>query len=293
MKKISKLLYPLLFIIAAAFYLLGSLAPKQTDIPDGSFEAHFIDVGQADATLIICNNETMLIDGGNVGDSDLIYTYLRDRGIEHLDYVICTHAHEDHAGGLAGALHAATASHIYSPVTDYDSKAFRNFVKAANEQGLSLVRPAAGSVFTLGGAEIYILGPVKDYAETNDTSIVVKAVYGDTSFLFTGDMERTAELDLIDSGVDLSADVLKVGHHGSSTSSSYVFLYEVMPEYAVISCGKNNSYGHPHEEVLSRFRDADTRLYRTDMQGTIVCRSDGNTVEFTCERNAEADTNPR
>ena len=295
MKKLPKILSPIVLIICAALFffsseLLDSGNPSISD--DSSFEVYYIDVGQADSTLIICDGETLLIDGGNVGDSDLIYTFLKNKGISHLDYVVCTHAHEDHVGGLSGALHAATASHVYSPVTEYDSKAFQNFVKVVNKQGLSLTLPPAGTVFSLGSAEISILGPLKEYSETNNTSIVIKATHGDISFLFTGDMERVAEMDLIEAGIDLSADVLKVGHHGSSTSSSYAFIYEVMPKYGIISCGKNNSYGHPHEEVLSRFRDSETKLFRTDLQGTIVCRSDGKSLEFTVERNAEIETNP-
>lgn len=260
---------------------------------DGDFMVYFIDVGQADAALVICDGETMLIDGGNAGDSDLIYTFLRDRDITYLDYVVCSHAHEDHVGGLSGALSAATAGTVFCPVDSYDSRAFENFKKAVSKQGLELTSPEAGSTFALGGAEVLILGPLFEYDDTNNTSIVLKITYGNTSFLFTGDMEREAELDLIDEyGSGLSADVLKTGHHGSTTSSSYVFLYEVSPAYAVISCGKNNSYGHPHDDVLSRFRDADVTLYRTDIQGTITCTSDGTNIYFETERNSSAVTNP-
>jgi len=295
MKKQSKILYLITLVACFVFFLFSSELSDfdSSAVPENSsFEVYYIDVGQADSTLIICDGETMLIDGGNAGDSDLIYTFLKNKGISHLDYVVCTHAHEDHVGGLSGALHAATASQVYSPVTEYDSKAFRNFVKTVDEQGLSITLPVAGTVFSLGSAEISILGPIKEYSETNNTSIVIKATHGDMSFLFTGDMERVAEMDLIESGIDLNADVLKVGHHGSSTSSSYAFIYEVMPKYGIISCGKNNPYGHPHDEVLSRFRDSETKLYRTDLQGTIICRSDGKTLEFTVERNAEIKTNP-
>ena len=122
------------------------------------------------------------------------------------------------------------------------------------------------------------IGPVEEYSDTNDNSLVLRLTYGDKSFLFTGDMEREAENDLLDSGVKLSSDVLKVGHHGSSTSTSYRFLYEVSPEIAVISCGEDNSYGHPHEEVLSRLSDADVTVYRTDLDGSVVLFCDGMKV---------------
>lgn len=257
-----------------------------------SFFVHFIDVGQADAALILCSGKTMLIDGGNKDDSNLIYAYLQKLNITHLDYVVCTHAHEDHVGGLAGALTAATVGTVFAPVTDYDSKAFRDFAQKTAERGREITVPKAGDVFNLGDSTVTVLGPRKSYSDTNNTSIVLRVVYGGTSFLFTGDMESDAEIDLLESGVMLRSTVLKVGHHGSSTSTSYRFLREVAPKYAVISVGKDNQYDHPNEEVLSRLRDADVILYRTDMQGDVVCVSDGTTVSFVMAMNADAQTNP-
>ena len=253
-------------------------------IPGGSFQIHFIDVGQADAALVICDGKTMLIDGGNKEDSNLIYSYLKKQNISYLDYVVCTHAHEDHVGGLSGALTAADAGVVFSPVTQYDSNAFSDFVKKANDRGRKLTVPSAGDRFTLGSATVTVLGPVKEYEETNDTSIVLRIVYGDTSFLFTGDMESTAEADLLESGATLKSTLLKVGHHGSSTSTSYRFLREVAPKYGVISVGTDNSYGHPTESVLSRLNDADVTLYRTDLCGDIICTSNGKTLSFQIKK---------
>lgn len=265
-----------------------------TPLPeDATFAVHFIDVGQADAALVICDGKTMLIDGGNAEDSSLIYTYLRDRQIKHLDYVVCTHAHEDHVGGLPGALSYATLGTAFAPVTSYSTKAFSNFVSKVSERGKTITVPEAGDRFSLGSAEVTVLGPLYDYEEPNDTSIVLRIVFGELSFLFTGDMESSAERDLIEAGVELRSTVLKVGHHGSNTSSSYRFLREVAPRYGVISVGTGNKYGHPHEEILSRYRDADVKLYRTDLQGDIICFSnDGRTLEFTVARNGDAVTNP-
>ena len=269
-------------------------APSASDVPSGSsFAVHFIDVGQADAALVLCDGKTMLIDGGNAEDSNLIYSYLQKHQITHLDYVVCTHAHEDHVGGLSGALTYATVGTAFSPVTEYDTNAFRNFVSRVEARGKTLTVPQAGECFALGSASVTVLGPVKEYEETNDTSIVLRIVYGELSFLFTGDMESAAEADLLDAGTNVSATVLKVGHHGSNTSSSYRFLRAVAPTYGVISVGTDNSYGHPHEEVLSRYRDADVTLYRTDLQGDIVCTStDGKTLTFTTAKNSDAVTNP-
>lgn len=265
--------------------LTGCQSPSgqlsQPPVADGSLlSVHYIDVGQADATLLICGDDTMLIDGGNVDDSSLVVSYLGQQGVEHLDYMLCTHAHEDHVGGLSGPLNTCTVEHVYSPVTEYSSNAFNNFVKYTKAQGKEVEQPTVGDSFSLGDAIVTILGPVKDYTDTNNTSIVLRVDFGETAFLFTGDQERTAEADLLESGADLDATVLKVGHHGSSTSTSYPFLRAVMPTYAVIPVGTGNSYGHPSDDVLSRLRDADVTVYRTDLQGTVVATSDGKTVSF-------------
>lgn len=264
----------------------------ESTVQDGTgLEVHFIDVGQADSALILCDGASMLIDGGNAEDSDLLYTYLKNLSVDYLDYVVCTHAHEDHVGGLAGALNYATAGTALCPVTDYDSRAFESFVSCLNRQGVSITVPEAGDSFQLGGATVDVLGPVRpDAEEQNNTSIVLRVVYGDTSFLFTGDAEREEEQDILDAGYTLDSSVLKVGHHGSANSTTYPFLREVMPEYAVISVGAGNSYGHPTEEALSRLRDAGATVFRTDMQGDIICRSDGKSVRFSVSRNADADT---
>lgn len=258
--------------------------------PEGStFSIHFIDVGQADSALVECDGHYMLIDGGNKEDSSRIYSILKNQSIPKLDIIVGTHAHEDHIGGLPGALNYASADLTLCPVTSYDSDAFNDFVKYADKNGGGITVPAVGDEYALGSASVKILG-VNGGDDVNDTSIVLKIQYGATSFLFTGDAEREAEQAILNSGADLSATVLKVGHHGSDSSTTYPFLREIMPKYAVISVGAGNSYGHPSENTLSRLRDADATTYRTDMQGDIVCTSDGETVSFSTERNQDADT---
>ncbi len=262
-------------------------------LPENStFEVHYIDVGQGDSSLILCDGEAMLIDGGEADQSSKIYAYLENQGVDYLDYIVATHAHSDHIGGLSGALNYALVGTALCPVTSYDSKTFNSFEKYLGKQGVTITVPEPGDTFNLGSALVEIMGPQRNYDDPNNTSIVQKITYGATSFLFTGDAERTAEADILDVGYDLSATVLKVGHHGSDSSTSYPFLREIMPDYAVIQVGKGNSYGHPAEDTLSRLRDAGVKVYRNDLQGTIICTSDGTAVSFSTERNESIETNP-
>ena len=248
---------------------------------------HYLDVGQADCALLECDGEYILIDGGNIGDSNLVVSYLEKTGVEALKAVICTHAHEDHVGGLPGVLAVYPTEAVYAPTRTYASDCFDDFVYYTDQQGLSITIPEVGDTVCFGQAEAEVLGPVKSYAETNNTSLVMMVTYGESRFLFTGDMETDGEADLLDSGADLRADVLKVGHHGSETSTSYRFLYECAPEHAVISVGTDNKYGHPSNQVLSRLQDADTTIYRTDRLGTVIAHSDGSEVSVTWETDAQ------
>lgn len=250
----------------------------------GGFSVTFIDVGQALSVLVGCDGQYMLYDGGNVEDGSLVVSYLQSRGVDRLEYVFCSHAHEDHVGGLAAVMAAVPAGQVYAPVTENDTQCFEDFVKYTQQQGLAIVVPAAGSVWQLGSAVIRMLGPVASYDDTNDTSLVLRIDYGETSFLLTGDMEQDAEDDLVASGAPLDVDVLQVGHHGSETSTGYVFLNAVLPEIGVISVGEGNSYGHPHEAALSRLRDAGVDVWRTDLSGTITITSDGADYAVASER---------
>ncbi len=248
---------------------------------DSSFEIHFIDVGQADSALIICDGHVMMIDGGNTDASSTIYTYLTKLGISYIDVMVATHSDADHVGGLPAALTKAETGVVYCPVTERDTSAFRNFKNKATARGLQLTVPDIPTEFNLGSARVRMIAPLREYEDNNNNSIILRIVYGENSFLFVGDAEREAEYSVAETNETLKSDVLKVGHHGSNSSSTYLFLREVMPKYAVISCGRNNDYGHPHEPVLSRLKDCGAVVYRTDLSGDIICRSDGKEISFT------------
>ena len=278
-----------LFLILSLLLCGCAEAPQPTAAtvpPSGDgLMVHFVDVGQADCILIECGSEFAIIAGGNKDDGQLVVSYLEQQGVQELSAVICTHAHEDHVGGLPSVLSVYPTAAVYAPTRTYSSNIFDDFLYYTDQQRLEVTIPAPGDTLTVGDAVLTVLGPVQSYAETNDTSIVVRLDYGDTSFLFTGDMEVAAENDMLDywSGNSdvFHVDVLKVGHHGSDTSTGYRFLYEVDPTYGVIPVGKDNSYGHPHAEPLSRLRDAGVTLLRTDELGHILAVSDGKEITFT------------
>ena len=268
-------------------------APKNDiDYSEHSFAIHYIDVGQGDAALVVCDDKTMLIDGGKPSASSIIYTYLKNLNIDYLDCIVASHADDDHIGGLSAPLAKMNVGNVIAPETEADTRSYNSLKTKTEEQGLTIQHPKPGDSIDLGSSKIEFYGPITESeSDRNNGSIVMKIIYGDTSFLFTGDAEREEEQEILNAGYDLSTTVLKVGHHGSKNSTTYPFLREIMPQYAVISVG-DNSYGHPTEDTLSRLRDADVKVYRTDMQGDIIATSDGKTVTITTKKNADAETNP-
>lgn len=277
MKRIVALLLVLLLLTGCA------PAPAETTFAIGdTLTVHFIDVGQADCALLECGGMYALIDGGNTADGDAVVKYLEEQGVERLNLMVGTHPHEDHIGGLPAVLDAFDVVNVWSSELPFSNSIVSAFTVGTKKQGITMQFPQVGDTFYLGGATITMLGPVKSgYEDDNNLSLVLMVEYGDTRFLFTGDMESDAEHDLIESGADVKADVLKVGHHGSYSSTSYRFLREVAPTYAVISVGRNNDYGHPHDAPMSRLQDAEVIIYRTDRMFTVVATSDGKNITFT------------
>lgn len=263
-------------------------------IIDGNIEVHFIDVGQADSVLIKePSGKTMLIDAGNNGDRELIHTYLINQGIETVDVAIGTHPHEDHIGGLDTVINNFNIGKVYMPKVSHNSQTFEDVLVAIQNKGLKITTPTPGDEFYIGSAKCTILGPNNSsYSNFNNYSIVIKLEYGDTSFLFTGDTEIITENEILNKGYNLKADVLKVSHHGSDTSSSDKFIKAVAPKHAIISVGKGTQYGHPDNIVLERLRDHKINIYRTDEDGTIIVTSDGENITINKDASSIITTSP-
>lgn len=273
--------------LLALFLLLSLLlwgCSAWSDQPDGCLSVHFIDVGQADCMLLIAGDTTVLIDGGNTDTGSDVLRYLRRFGVEELDLVVNTHPHGDHLGGLPTVLGGIPAKTVWTSTLTYDSYNFDLFLKLAKQKNATVTAPRPGATYSSDGLNITVLGPVGEkYVDLNDTSLVLMVEYGSKKFLFTGDMEALTEKQLVQKGTDLDADVLKVGHHGSYSSTCQAFLDQVTPEFGVVCCGRNNEYGHPHDSPMNRLKRDEVTLFRTDLMGDVVAVTDGRTLAFFLE----------
>lgn len=246
----------------------------------------YFDVGQGDSALVVCGGKTMLIDAGENGYEEELIMHIHSLGIKKLDYAVCTHFHTDHIGGMPEIIDEFAPDTVLMPAVKPelipDSYTYGALIESLGEYNADIINPVFGESFSLGKAEVITLGPVSDDAENhNDSSLILKIRYGRRSFLFTGDAEKDEELSVLEKGADVGADVLKVGHHGSSGSTCEEFLKKVSPAYCIISVGSGNDYGHPHKALENRLLEYTDKIYRTDICSDIHLECDGDRIKIT------------
>ncbi len=290
----------LILLAALALFINQFGVPQDTEPTQGTLqgnviEVHFIDVGQGDSILIEAGDSAMLIDAGENNKGTSVIDYLAAQNIKDLDYVIGTHPHSDHIGGLDTVLSTLPVDTLIMPKATHTTKTYEDVLDIIAEKGLTITKPVVGGEYRLGSASFVIIAPnSSSYEELNEYSIVIKLTHEDNSFLLTGDAGSLSEEEMLASGIDLSADLLKLGHHGSAYSSTERFLDAVTPTYAIACVGIDNEYGHPHPDTLSAIDTRNIMFYRTDKQGTVVFTSDGknisvNTQEYEITDNDLAD----
>ncbi len=281
-KKIISSIIGIIVVLLAGYFGIdltqGSKVPK-----DSQLMISYMDVGQGDAAYIKVNGNDILIDAGPRSNSKELLEQLKAKNIDNFELVIATHPHEDHIGGMVDVFKEYEVKAFYSPKIAHTTKTYENLVKAVKDEGLKTKELKSGMVIDLGeGAKFEVFTPQKsEYEELNDYSPIMKLSFGDTSYLFTGDAEKLAEEEaLAKYKTSLDSDVIKFGHHGSSSSSSNAFIEAVSPKYGIISCAKDNKYGHPHRETLDIIKKYNIKTFRTDTDGEIILTSDGKSINF-------------
>lgn len=255
---------------------------------EGTLTVTFLDVGQGNAVLVEQDGAYMLIDGGDREYSSFVVSYLKEQGVEELEYVIASHYDADHLNGVVGALHVFPCKLVLGPDDTADSRVYDSFLDVIAEEDVELVYPAVGDTYTLGDATFTVVCPnTYDASDGNDNSIGIRLVYGENSFLICGDAGIAVEEEMLKSGIVIASDVYLASHHGSDGSSSLEFMQAVSPENVVISAGNGNSYGHPTRTVLDNVKTVKAALYRTDLQGTLVATSDGSSLSWNVQSCAD------
>lgn len=276
------LIITILFAAAALYiYYLNADDTPTGSAPNATLDVLVIDVGQADSILVtMSTGEAMLIDAGDSSSKEAIFEELDERNISKIDFLVATHPHADHIGGMQSVIERYDVGMIYMPDMTSESKTYKSLKQTIDDKDIPVTEAYAGEQFSLGAAQCTIVSPGKDDdIDANNESVVIFLDYMDTECLFTGDMEEKAEEEVLADGYMIDADILKVAHHGSSTGTSEDFLNAVSPDYAVISCGEGNTYGHPHEQTLDMLSKYGLDPYRTDISGDILFTSDGHTIQ--------------
>ncbi|EGT4144828.1 ComEC/Rec2 family competence protein [Clostridium perfringens] len=281
-KKIISSIIGIIVVLLAGYF--GIDLTQDSKVPkDSKLMISYMDVGQGDAAYIKVNGNDILIDAGPRSNSKELLEQLKAKNIDNFELVIATHPHEDHIGGMVDVFKEYEVKAFYSPKITHTTKTYENLVKAVKDEGLKTKELKGGMVIDLGeGAKFEVFTPQKsEYEELNDYSPIMKLSFGDTSYLFTGDAEKLAEEEaLAKYKTSLDSDVIKFGHHGSSSSSSNAFIEAVSPKYGIISCAKDNKYGHPHRETLDIIKKYNIKTFRTDTDGEIILTSDGKSINF-------------
>lgn len=279
-----KKIYMLAFIVFSllSIFMMSCSSPTTKIKPNPHVMlVHYIDVGQGDSILIQVNNKNLLIDSGPKSDRKKLFSYLSSLYLDKLDYVIATHPHDDHIGNMAEVIKKYNVSKFYAPKVQSSTKTFEQMIDALKSKNLKInvIKKGTNSIDLGENTKISVFSPIKDsYEDLNNYSPVIKIEYGNTSFLFTGDAQEDVEKDILANNEDIKADVLKIGHHGSSTSTSEGFLAKVNPSISVISVGKDNIYNHPSENTIKNLKKNNIITYRTDADGTILLSSDGSDI---------------
>lgn len=283
MKKQNKFMtFILSMILALTLVLPGNAVTAKAD-GQGDMAVHFIDVGQGLAILVQSGGENLLYDGGNRSHADEVVQYLKNQQVETINYMISSHYDEDHLGGLVKCLDNFEVEHVLGSDYVHTSDLFNTFMNTATAHAIIVEYPSVGDTYEFGTGSITVMAPDGISQNSNDNSVVIRLVNGNNSFMFMGDAEETSEQDMISTGMNLDCDVLSLGHHGSASSTSWDLLEATSPSWAVISCGLNNSYGHPAAETMGKLSDMDIPVFRTDDQGTVIALSDGNTISWNQE----------
>ncbi|EOU1991024.1 MBL fold metallo-hydrolase [Clostridium perfringens] len=281
-KKIISSIIGIIVVLLAGYF--GIDLTQDSKVPkDSKLMISYMDVGQGDAAYIKVNGNDILIDAGPRSNSKELLEQLKAKNIDDFELVIATHPHEDHIGGMVDVFKEYEVKSFYSPKITHTTKTYENLVKAVKDEGLKTKELKGGMVIDLGeGTKFEVFTPQKsEYEELNDYSPIMKLSFGDTSYLFTGDAEKLAEEEaLAKYKTSLDSDVIKFGHHGSSSSSSNAFIEAVSPKYGIISCAKDNKYGHPHRETLDIIKKYNIKTFRTDTDGEIILTSDGKSINF-------------
>lgn len=256
--------------------------PDQSEEPQlaGDMTVHFLDVGQGLSILVQSNGENLVYDGGDRGESSFVVSYLQQQGVTDIKYLISSHYDEDHVAGLVGCVNTFNVENVIGADYVQDTKIYQSFIDGVAEKGVEIQHPAVGTEYQFGTGKFTILSPASIGSNDNDNSVAIKLTNGENSFIFTGDAESGSEAAMCSSGIDLSCDVLVPGHHGSATATSNDFLMKTVPEFAVISCGTDNQYGHPDKDTMDKLQSMDIQVYRTDKQGTVIATSNGTEITW-------------